>query len=95
MITRVVKMTFKPENVHVFKEIFEGSRKIISEFEGCLKLDLLSDINNEHTFFTISVWNTEMDLNNYRESYIFKNTWSKVKPLFSERAEAWSLVSSN
>ncbi len=92
MIIRVVKMTFKPENIVVFKEIFEGSRKMISEFEGCLKLDLLSDIHNDHTFFTISVWNNEMDLNNYRESYLFKNTWSKVKPLFSERAEAWSLA---
>lgn len=95
MITRVVKMTFKPENVVVFKAIFEDSKKMINEFEGCLKLDLLNDIHENHTFFTISVWNSEADLNNYRESYLFKSTWSKVKPLFSEPARAWSLSKLN
>jgi len=91
MITRIVKMKFKPENVEAFREIFDQSKKMISEFEGCLKLNLLKDSGDEFTYFTISLWNTENDLNNYRDSYIFKNTWSKVKPLFSEKAEAWSL----
>lgn len=94
MITRIVKMTFKPENVESFKEIFYDSRKLISAFEGCIRVDLMNDINNENIFFTLSIWNSEEDLNAYRQSYLFKNTWSKVKPLFSEKAEAWSLISS-
>lgn len=93
MITRIVKMKFKPENVETFREIFDQSKKMISEFEGCLKLNLFKDSKDESTYFTISLWNTENDLNNYRDSYLFKNTWSKVKPLFSEKAEAWSLDS--
>lgn len=94
MITRVVKMTFKPENVQGFKEIFYESQKLIRAFEGCNRLDLMMDLNNECVFFTLSFWDTEENLNAYRQSYLFKNTWSKVKPLFSEKAEAWSLISS-
>jgi len=94
MITRIVKMTFKPENIESFKEIFYASRKLIGAFEGCIRVDLMNDINNENIFFTLSIWNSEDDLNAYRQSYLFNNTWSKVKPLFSEKAEAWSLISS-
>lgn len=94
MITRVVKMTFKPESIQVFKEIFYASQKLIGSFEGCNRVDLMRDLNNECVFFTLSYWDSEEDLNSYRQSYLFKNTWSKVKPLFSEKAEAWSLISS-
>lgn len=94
MITRVVKMTFKPESVQGFKEIFYDSQKLIRAFEGCNQVDLMRDLNNECVFFTLSFWDSEEDLNAYRQSYLFKNTWSKVKPLFSEKAEAWSLISS-
>jgi heme-degrading monooxygenase HmoA len=94
MITRVVKMTFKPESVQGFKEIFYASQKLIRAFDGCNRVDLMRDLNNECVFFTLSFWDSEEDLNAYRQSYLFKNTWSKVKPLFSEKAEAWSLISS-
>ena len=94
MITRVVKMTFKPESVQAFKEIFYASQKLIISFDGCNRVDLMRDLNNECVFFTLSYWESEEDLNSYRQSYLFKNTWSKVKPLFSEKAEAWSLISS-
>jgi heme-degrading monooxygenase HmoA len=94
MITRVVKMTFKPEYVEGFKEIFYASQKLIRAFDGCNRVDLMRDLNNECVFFTLSFWDSEEDLNAYRQSYLFKNTWSKVKPLFSEKAEAWSLISS-
>lgn len=92
MITRVVKMTFRPENIFRFKEIFYESKSMIQAFEGCVRVELMNDVNNEDCYFTLSYWLTEDDLNNYRQSYLFKNTWSKVKPLFSERAQAWSLI---
>lgn len=95
MITRIVKMSFNPESVETFRVIFYGSKKMISEFEGCLDLDLFKDTKDDSTYFTISRWRTENDLNNYRESYLFRSTWSKVKPLFSKKAEAWSLVQSD
>lgn len=93
MITRIVKMTFKAECVESFNQIFSESKKMISNSDGCLHLELMKDINDENTFFTFSKWNSEADLEQYRESYIFKNTWMKVKPLFSAKAEVWSLSS--
>lgn len=93
MITRIVKMTFMHQNIDCFKEIFYESRKLITAFDGCMRLELMKDVSNECIFFTISDWQSEEKLNFYRDSYLFKNTWSKVKPLFSERALAWSLSS--
>jgi quinol monooxygenase YgiN len=91
MITRIVKMTFKPENLEIFIETFNESQRSIKAFDGCVRLDLMKDLNDECTFFTISHWNSEDDLESYRNSYLFKNIWSKVKPLFAKKAEAWSL----
>ncbi len=91
MITRIVKMTFMHDKIDCFKEIFYAAEKSITAFDGCIRLELMNDLNNECTFFTISNWQSEAKLNSYRDSYLFKNTWSKVKPLFSEKALAWSL----
>ncbi len=93
MITRIVKMTFIHQNIDSFKEIFYESQKLITAFDGCIRLELMKDVSNECIFFTISYWQSEEKLNSYRDSYLFKNTWSKVKPLFSEKAMAWSLSS--
>lgn len=93
MITRIVKMTFIHQNIDSFKEIFYESQKLITAFDGCIRLELMKDVSNECIFFTISYWQSEEKFNSYRDSYLFKNTWSKVKPLFSEKAMAWSLSS--
>ena len=84
-------MTFKQENISDFKLIFYESQKLIAAFDGCYHLELMKDISNTCIFFTISHWESEESLNHYRDSYLFKSTWSKVKPLFSERALVWSL----
>jgi quinol monooxygenase YgiN len=91
MITRIVKMTFKSEHINDFQQIFHESQNLIKAFDGCIRLELMKDIDDENTFFTISHWESKAYLDSYRSSYLFKNTWSKVKPLFAEKALAWSL----
>ncbi len=91
MITRIVKMTFKSEYINDFKQIFHESQNLIKAFDGCIRLELMKDNDDENTFFTISLWESKEYLESYRSSYLFKNTWSKVKPLFAEKALAWSL----
>ncbi|MFH1319239.1 MAG: antibiotic biosynthesis monooxygenase family protein [Bacteroidota bacterium] len=91
MIIRIVKMTFSPSKLVEFLEIFNSSKEKIRTFEGCNHLELLNDINNPNIFFTYSHWASEQDLNNYRDSDLFKKTWTKTKALFSEEAEASSL----
>ena len=95
MLTRIVKMTFDPERIGEFQEIFEANKHRIGGFEGCESVVLLRDINQETIFFTYSHWKDEAALNNYRNSETFREIWGKTKPLFSSKAEAWSVTEIN
>lgn len=88
---RIVKLTFKKEKVNEFLNNFELSKDKIRAFEGCKGMYLLRDKKSEHVFFTYSEWEDEENLENYRKSELFKGVWSSVKPLFAEKAEAWSV----
>lgn len=90
-ITRLVKMTFVESEINTFLEIFNANKTRIAAFEGCEKVELKRDINSPNIFFTISTWRSENDLENYRNSELFKGVWSQTKVLFDKRAEAWSL----
>jgi len=83
MITRIVKLTIQEDKVKEFKDIFTSSFKSISSFAGCTHLSLYHELNEPNILITFSNWNSNVDLENYRQSELFKSTWSKVKPLFS------------
>ena len=87
---RIVKMTFLPEHRDDFLENFYSIKERIRNFNGCSKLSLVNDQKDKNVFFTISEWDSEESLGKYRGSELFKNTWKRVKPMFAERAEAWS-----
>ncbi len=91
MITRFVKLTFKEETVSVFQEIFATTKDRIAAFPGCNGVALHRDVQNPEVFFTISEWNSISDLNAYRKSELFEETWAKTKVLFADKPEAWSL----
>lgn len=91
MLIRIVKMTFDPARTGEFKKIFELNNHRISSFKGCESVVLLQDIKQEDIFFTYSLWKDEDALNAYRDSDIFREIWGKVKPMFREKAEAWSV----
>lgn len=91
MIVRVVKMTFRPEEVARFQDLFEGWRHRIIAFPGCQHLQLLHDLHDPRVFFTYSEWNGPADLEAYRRSAVFSEVWPVVKGLFAAPAEAWSL----
>jgi heme-degrading monooxygenase HmoA len=91
MIIRIVKMTFQTEKVSEFQQLFFESKELIRNMPGCSHLELLNDINTPEIFFTYSYWNSENDLNNYRNSEVFANVWSRTKVLFSAKPEAWSV----
>lgn len=84
-------MTFKEESVKDFLAVFETSKKAIGNFEGCTGLKLLRDIHQPHVYFTYSYWNAEENLNDYRNSRLFKETWANTKILFKEKPAAWSV----
>ncbi|MCM4154060.1 antibiotic biosynthesis monooxygenase [Arenibacter sp. N53] len=92
MLVRIVKLTFKKENIASFEAIFEENKKKIRQVEGCNLLELLQSKESEKIFFTYSYWNSATDLENYRNSEFFKSVWKKTKLLFEDKPEAWSLI---
>lgn len=91
MIIRIVKMTINPTMIKSFKQNFEQNMDKIRAFEGCNHLELLQDEKNPNILMTYSFWDSHEALDNYRHSNLFKSIWSVVKPMFTEKAEAWSL----
>lgn len=91
MLVRIVKLSISPENADLFLANFEANKTKIRAFEGCNFLELYRDQNNTDLFFTYSYWDSETDLNNYRNSDLFKGIWAKTKLLFNGKPEAWSV----
>ena len=91
MIIRIVKMTFREEEIASFKTLFEDRKLLIRNFEGCTHLELWQDKTHSNIFFTYSWWDSEEHLNNYRNSHFFDDTWSLTKQKFVAKPEAWSV----
>ncbi|UCH98705.1 MAG: antibiotic biosynthesis monooxygenase [Candidatus Aminicenantes bacterium] len=90
MIVRIVKMTFMESKSDDFKEFVTTIRSKIRNFKGCQHLDILQDLHHRNIFFSYSRWETEQDLENYRRSDFFKETWSKASQWFKAKPRAWS-----
>ncbi|MCD2259416.1 putative quinol monooxygenase [Psychroserpens luteolus] len=91
MFVRIVKMSFDASKIEEFLSNFEDNKHHIRAFDGCEFLELYRDKHNTNVFFTYSYWQTEADLENYRQSNLFKGVWAKTKPLFNAKPEAWSV----
>ena len=91
MITRIVRMTFRKEEVEAFKQLFEERKELIRNFEGCTHLQLWQDKHNPTVFFTYSLWDSEDHLNQYRASHFFDDTWTLTKQKFAAKPEAWTV----
>ena len=92
MIIRIVQMTFREDCVNDFTGLFEARKETIRNFHGCTHLELWQDSTHENIFFTYSIWDTQADLDHYRFSDFFKDTWGSAKALFSEKPQAWSVT---
>ena len=91
MITRIVKMTFRPEACNDFIEVFNQSKNLIRGFEGCQYLELLREKPDGNIFFTYSKWAGEEYLEKYRHSQLFADTWARTKVLFADKPQAWTV----
>lgn len=94
MVVRIVKMEFQEAKVSDFINLFNSVQQKITGFDGCEKVELLKSVDSPSTFFTYSTWKSEQHLENYRNSELFKQTWTETKKMFSNKAEAWSLTQS-
>lgn len=91
MIIRIVRMHFTEAGVDEFLHIFNAHQHAIRNFPGCSQLQLLKDVEDSTIYTTLSHWNKPEDLENYRRSELFGSVWGRVKTLFAERTQAFSL----
>lgn len=91
MFVRIVKLSFHPEHRKAFLENFELMKSQIRDAPGNCLLELYQDKTDENLFFTYSYWETEADLENYRQSALFHEVWTFTKKLFNAKPEAWSV----
>ncbi len=91
MINRIVRMSFEPDKVEEFMQVFENAKERIAGFDGCEGLTLLRDAHQSNILFTYSYWKNQDCLNKYRFSELFKDTWAKTKVHFNDKPLAWSL----
>jgi quinol monooxygenase YgiN len=85
-------MHFTEAGLQEFLEIFHTNKIAIRNSEGCTHLELLKDADNEFTYTTLSHWRDDECLERYRKSELFASVWGRVKTLFAERTQAFSLI---
>ena len=91
MITRIVRMQFRAEECDAFLDIFNASKHLIRQFDGCQQLRLYTEAGLPEVYFTYSVWTSAAHLDAYRNSELFRTTWTKTKALFAGKPQAWSI----
>lgn len=91
-LLRIVRMHFRQESLTDFLQLFDEVKQHIRNFPGCEELKLMQDAGNPCVVYTYSRWNSEADLNRYRDSDFFAHTWRRTKVLFEEKAQAFSLI---
>lgn len=91
MLIRIVRMHFTEAGVEEFLEIFGAHKVAIRNFPGCSHLQLLRDAEDPNCYTTLSHWDKPESLEAYRKSELFGKVWGRVKTLFSERSQAFSL----
>ncbi len=92
MIVRVVRLGLKDNYVKAFRSHFSSIKETIVSSKGCFHVSLFEDQDQKNILYTYSIWQSESDLNLYRESSFFKQTWQKVKPMFAHKAQAHSFL---
>jgi heme-degrading monooxygenase HmoA len=91
MFVRIVKMSFQEDKISNFLDNFEVIKEKIRNAPGNRLLELYQDKTDKCIFFTYSYWESEQDLENYRNSELFFEIWTDTKKLFNNKPEAWSV----
>ena len=91
MLVRIVKMSFQEEKISNFLRNFEVIKEKIRNAPGNRLLELYQDQSDQCIFLTYIYWETEQDLENYRNSELFLDIWTDTKKLFNKKPEAWSV----
>lgn len=93
MIKRIVRLTLKDNTSKAaFEEIYNRRNPHKNGVQGCHDVKVMKDVNEENIYYTVSTWESNDDLEAYRHSDYFKETWPMVKAHLATRAKAFSLM---
>lgn len=92
MLIRVVRLTIRPGRLAEFMDVYATVEERIRAMPGCLHLEIWQDASYSNIVTSCSHWNSGQALEAYRNSALFRNTWTRVKPLFAAPATAHSYV---
>jgi quinol monooxygenase YgiN len=93
MIVRIVRLSLRPDSLDAFHVLFASSCDTIRQFPGCLRLELLEDVEAPTVRTTYSLWESAEALDAYRQSAYFNTVWRQTKPMFASPAVAHSYQS--
>lgn len=85
-------MTFRPDAVPAFLDIFRASQPLILAQPGCRHVALWRDAADPVVLATYSLWESEAALNQYRRSELFGGVWPRTKALFTAPAVTYSFT---
>lgn len=91
MIQRIVSMTFSLDSLPDFLRMFEDVRNLIRDQPGCQGLELWQSVSEPAMVFTLSLWDSEEDLDRYRGTPLFRDVWTRTKAMFAGKPQAWSI----
>ena len=89
-ILRIVRMTFRPEEVEGFVREFERLQHRVGNVPGCFSVRLERDVQDPTICATFSVWESVEHLNAYRKSALFGEIWPDTKRRFAAPPEVWT-----
>lgn len=90
MLLRTVRMTFRPDRLDAFHDLFREARPKIRAAHGCRHLELWEDARFPNVLTTFSEWDDADALEAYRQSDLFRETWARTTPLFAAAPVAHS-----
>jgi len=92
ILVRIVRLTFNEETIGDFEALYAIHSPAIALRNGCLGVELVTDLRNPYVRATISRWVDEECLNEYRKSELFGVVWPATRKLFAEKPEVWSYI---
>lgn len=84
-------MRFERDRIEEFLNNFDRIKERIRKHPGCRLLELYQDREDPRVFFTYSYWDSQGDLEKYRDSELFREVWKETRAMFSDKPEAWSV----
>ncbi|WP_109831775.1 putative quinol monooxygenase [Reichenbachiella versicolor] len=88
MIVRIVRLDFVDGGKEKFFGLLDEVGVKIRNQPGCTHLEILEDVHKKSHVITYSYWESEEDLNNYRNSLFFRGVWPQIKALLAKPASA-------